>query len=70
MTDSDVLVVTVLDGIAAAQRAGFNTIKINMVVKRCVNDHEIMPMAEHFRDSGHTLRFIEYMDAGSSMAHG
>jgi cyclic pyranopterin phosphate synthase len=66
MTDSDVPVATVLNGIAVAQRAGFNTIKINMVVKRGVNDHEIMPMAEHFRGSGHILRFIEYMDVGSS----
>jgi cyclic pyranopterin phosphate synthase len=66
MSDSDVSVNTVLDGIAAAQRAGFTQIKVNMVLKRGVNDHEIIPMAEHFRNSGIILRFIEYMDVGSS----
>jgi cyclic pyranopterin phosphate synthase len=66
MSDSDVPVKTVLDGIAAAQRAGFAAIKINMVVKRGVNDHEIIPMAAHFRNSGIVLRFIEYMDVGST----
>ncbi|HET7833185.1 MAG TPA: GTP 3',8-cyclase MoaA [Gallionella sp.] len=64
MSDSDVSVATVLDGIAAAQQAGFESIKVNMVVKRGVNDHEIIPMAEHFRNSGVVLRFIEYMDVG------
>ncbi len=64
MSDSDVPVATVLDGIAAAQQAGFESIKVNMVVKRGVNDHEIIPMAEHFRNSGVVLRFIEYMDVG------
>ena len=49
MSDSKVPVSTVLDGIAAAQRAGFAPIKVNMVVKRGVNDHEIVPMAAHFR---------------------
>jgi len=66
MTDTDARVATVLDGIAAAQRAGFTAIKVNMVVKRGVNDHEILPMAEHFRNSGIVLRFIEYMDVGST----
>jgi GTP 3',8-cyclase len=66
MTDSEVPVKTVLDGIAAAQRAGSAAIKINMVVKRGVNDHEIIPMAAHFRNSGVVLRFIEYMDVGST----
>ena len=66
ISDSDVPVQAVLEGIAAAQRAGFATIKANMVVRRGVNDHEIMPMAEHFRNSGIVLRFIEYMDVGSS----
>ena len=68
---ADVPVQTVLEGIAAAQRAGFAPIKVNMVVQRGVNDHEIMPMAEHFRaehfhNGGIVLRFIEYMDVGSS----
>ncbi|WP_336658680.1 GTP 3',8-cyclase MoaA [Leucobacter sp. USHLN153] len=56
----------VLDGIAAAADAGLGPIKINAVVKRGVNDDDIVPLAEHFRDLGYTLRFIEYMDVGSS----
>ncbi len=66
MSDSDVSVKTVLEGIAEAQRAGLVPVKVNMVLKRGVNDHEIIPMAEYFRNSGIILRFIEYMDAGSS----
>jgi len=68
MSDSAVPVRVVLDGIAAAQRAGFAAIKVNMVVQRGVNDHEIIPMAEHFRadNSGIILRFIEYMDVGNT----
>ena len=64
MSDSDVSVKTVLDGIAAAQRVGLAPVKVNMVVKRGVNDHEIIPMAGHFRNSGIVLRFIEFMDVG------
>jgi cyclic pyranopterin phosphate synthase len=64
MSDSDVPVKTVLDGIAAAQRVGLAPVKVNMVVKRGVNDHEIIPMAGHFRNSGIVLRFIEFMDVG------
>lgn len=66
MSDSDAKVATVLDGIATAQHAGFERIKVNMVVRRGANDHEILPMAEHFRNSGIVLRFIEYMDVGST----
>jgi cyclic pyranopterin phosphate synthase len=66
MSGSTVLVDSVLEGIAAAQKAGFSPIKINMVVKRGVNEHEILPMAEHFRHSGAILRFVEYMDVGNS----
>jgi cyclic pyranopterin phosphate synthase len=66
MSDSDVSVQTVLDGIAAAQHVGLAPVKVNMVVKRGINDHEILPMAAHFRHSGVVLRFIEYMDVGSS----
>ncbi len=68
MSDSAVPVRTVLDGIDAAQRAGFDAIKVNMVVQRGVNDHEIIPMAAHFRadNSGIILRFIEYMDVGNT----
>lgn len=64
MSGSDVPVGIVLDGIAAAQQIGFAHIKVNMVVKRGVNDHEIVAMAGLFRNSGIVLRFIEYMDVG------
>jgi len=57
-------VARVLTGIDAAARAGLAPVKINMVVKRGVNDHEILPMARRFKGSGHILRFIEYMDVG------
>ncbi len=66
MNDVDFPVADVLEGIAAAQRAGFTPIKINMVVKRGTNDHQILPMVEHFRGSGVILRFIEFMDVGST----
>jgi cyclic pyranopterin phosphate synthase len=56
----------VLQGIAAAQAAGLGPIKVNMVVKRGTNDHEILPMARHFQGSGVVLRFIEYMDVGAT----
>lgn len=56
----------VLDGIEAAEEAGLSPIKINMVVKRGMNDHQILPMADHFRHSGHVLRFIEFMDVGNT----
>ncbi len=66
MNDVDFPVADVLDGIDAAADAGLGPIKINMVVKRGVNDDQIEPMAERFRGSGHILRFIEYMDVGAS----
>ncbi len=66
MNDVDFPVARVLDGIDAAAAAGLAPIKINMVVKRGTNDGEILSMARHFRGSGHILRFIEYMDVGSS----
>jgi len=66
MNDVDFPVADVLDGIAAAQEAGFENIKVNMVVKKGTNDHEIVSMAKHFKDSGIILRFIEFMDVGSS----
>ncbi|MCB1927519.1 MAG: GTP 3',8-cyclase MoaA [Rhodocyclaceae bacterium] len=66
MNDVDFPVADVLAGIAAAERAGFDQIKVNMVVKRGVNDHAVMDLARHFRGSGHIVRFIEYMDVGSS----
>ncbi|MCL4693817.1 MAG: GTP 3',8-cyclase MoaA [Candidatus Hydrogenedentes bacterium] len=55
----------VLDGIAAAAAAGLDPIKINVVVKRGVNDHTAAGLAEHFRGTGHIVRFIEYMDVGT-----
>jgi len=64
MNDVDFPVAKVLDGIEAAMQAGLAPIKINMVVKRGMNEHEIMPMVRRFRGSGHILRFIEYMDVG------
>lgn len=66
MNDADYPVERVLEGIAAAQAAGFDAIKVNMVVKRGTNDQDIVPMARHFRNSGHILRFIEFMDVGAS----
>jgi cyclic pyranopterin phosphate synthase len=64
MNDVDFPVSRVLEGIEAAAAAGLSPVKINMVVKRGVNDSEILPMARHFRNSSHILRFIEYMDVG------
>jgi len=66
MNDADFPVAAVLEGIAAAKDAGLGPIKVNMVVKRGVNDQGILDMARHFRGSGHILRFIEFMDVGSS----
>ena len=66
MNDADFPVARVLEAIDAAAQAGLAPIKINMVVKRGVNDEQLLAMAEHWRSSGHILRFIEYMDVGSS----
>ena len=66
MNDVDFPVADVLEGIEAAQAAGLGPVKVNMVVKRGTNDHEIVPMARHFRGSGVVLRFIEYMDVGAT----
>jgi cyclic pyranopterin phosphate synthase len=59
-------VAKVLDGIAAAAQAGLAPIKINMVVRRGINEESIVPMARWARDAGHILRFIEYMDVGTT----
>jgi cyclic pyranopterin phosphate synthase len=64
MNDVDFPVARVLEGIDAAAAAGLSPVKINMVVKRGVNEGSILPMARHFRGTGHILRFIEYMDVG------
>jgi len=66
MNDVAFPVERVLAGIDAAAAAGLTPVKINMVVKRGVNDHAITEMAEHFRATGHILRFIEYMDVGTT----
>ena len=74
MNDVDFPVADVLEGIAAAQAAGLwvdaqgrsSGLKVNMVVKRSTNVDQILPMARHFRGSGITLRFIEYMDVGAT----
>jgi cyclic pyranopterin phosphate synthase len=63
MNDVDFPVQTVLDGIEAASAAGL-PVKVNVVVKRGVNEDSVLPMARHFRDGGHVVRFIEYMDVG------
>lgn len=66
MNDVDFPVADVLHGIDAAQAVGLGPIKINMVVKRGMNDQEIVPMARHFKGTPHILRFIEFMDVGTS----
>src|SRR6187401_644273 len=63
MNDVDFPVQTVLEGIDAAAAAGL-PVKVNVVVKRGVNEDSVLPMARHFRDQGHVVRFIEYMDVG------
>ena len=55
----------VLNGIEAAEQAGFSKLKINTVVQRNINDHTIMKLVEYFRNSGHTVRLIEFMDVGN-----
>jgi cyclic pyranopterin phosphate synthase len=55
----------VLEGIAAAEAAGFDHLKINCVVQRGVNDHGVVDLARYFHGTGHILRFIEFMDVGT-----
>jgi cyclic pyranopterin phosphate synthase len=64
MNDVDFPVQKVLEGMDAAARVGLLPIKVNMVVKRGLNESSILPMARLFREKGYTLRFIEYMDVG------
>jgi GTP 3',8-cyclase len=66
MNDVDFPVERVLAAIDAASDAGLGPVKVNMVVRRGVNDHCVLPMAEHFRNSGHILRMIEFMDVGTT----
>ena len=58
-------VARVLEGIEAAEQAGFRSLKINTVVQRGVNDRSVMDLVAHFRGSGHTVRLIEFMDVGN-----
>ncbi|MCQ8156282.1 radical SAM protein, partial [Vibrio parahaemolyticus] len=55
----------VLEGIEAAKAAGLG-VKINMVVQKGVNEKDILPMARYFKEKGHILRFIEFMDVGNT----
>ncbi|MDE2829245.1 MAG: GTP 3',8-cyclase MoaA [Gemmatimonadota bacterium] len=55
----------VLEGIRAAEKAGFLAIKINAVVQKGINDHLVIDLAQHFHNTGHILRFIEFMDVGN-----
>ena len=64
MNDVGFPVEHVLDGIESAASVGLKPIKVNMVVKRGVNEQSVLPMARHFRNTGRILRFIEYMDVG------
>ena len=66
LNDARFPVARVLEAIAAAAAAGLAPVKVNMVVRRGVNERSILPMAAHFRHTGHVLRFIEYMDVGTT----
>jgi cyclic pyranopterin phosphate synthase len=66
LNDADFPVAKVIEGIEAAAAAGLGPVKINMVVKRGTNDGDILAMARRWRGSGHIIRFIEYMDVGST----
>ena len=66
MNDVGFPVRAVLDGIEAAAAVGLAPIKVNMVVKRGVNEDSVVEMASHFRGTGHVVRFIEYMDVGTT----
>jgi cyclic pyranopterin phosphate synthase len=66
MNDVDFPVTKVLEAIDAAETVGLAPIKINMVVKRGINEDSIVPMARYFRGTGRIVRFIEFMDVGSS----
>ncbi len=66
INDAEFPVARVIEGIEAAAAAGLAPVKINMVVKRGVNDDHVVAMAERWRGTGHIVRFIEYMDVGST----
>jgi cyclic pyranopterin phosphate synthase len=66
MNDVDFPVTRVLEGIEVAAAAGLGPIKINAVVRRGLNDDGVVDLARHFKGSGHEVRFIEYMDVGTT----
>lgn len=66
VNDVGIPVQKVLDGISAASEAGFESVKVNMVVKRGLNEHSVLPMAKYFHGTGQILRFIEFMDVGNT----
>lgn len=66
MSGSKVKPERVLDAIDSAAAAGLDPVKVNMVVQRGVNEKSVLPMAQHFRGTGHILRFIEFMDVGTT----
>jgi GTP 3',8-cyclase len=66
MSDTAISAARILKGIDAAAEAGLRPVKVNMVLRRAVNEHCVLGMAAHFRHTPHVLRFIEYMDVGST----
>lgn len=66
LSDSNVAVERVLAGIEEAAAVGLAPVKVNMVVRKGINDDQIIPMARYFKGRGHALRFIEYMDVGNT----
>lgn len=68
LIDTDLPVSAILEAIDAADAAGLGPVKINAVVRRGWNENQIVPLVDHFRGTGHTVRFIEYMDVGTTNA--
>jgi GTP 3',8-cyclase len=66
MNDVDFPLEKIMQSVATAETVGFKALKFNMVVKRGLNDHNILDMVRHFRGTGHIIRFIEYMDVGNT----
>src|SRR5699024_1314088 len=67
MSDSKTTVDTVLASIDEADSVGLRPVKVNMVVRKGVNDHQILPMARYFKGSGHIIRFIEFTDVSDTV---
>lgn len=66
MNDTDFPVTLVIEGIEAAQRAGLGPVKVNAVVRRGLNEHAVLDLARYFRGTSHVVRFIEFMDVGTT----